>query len=198
MTEAVPSTDEAPVSNDAAATDEPVAPTRSPRTWPWFVSIVVALALVVGLVWAAGGFEYRDDLEMRVDPGTTFATGPYVFTFAAATIQRTKNYKDEQIWTLVVTGTGRTTAEESMSPDYDSLFIAKDIASGAYREAERQQFGAEESRGSSGGANFTPGLSAIPYRVTFEFPVSDFDPGTTHLVRDLGARVARHLAAPGG
>jgi hypothetical protein len=181
VTEAVPSTDEASVSPDAGATDEPTAQTRSPRTWPWFVSIVVAVALVVGLVWAAGGFEYRDDLEMRVDPGVTFATGPYVFTFAAATIQRTKNYKDEQIWTLVVAGTGQTTAEESMSPDYDDLFVAKDIPSGAYREAEGQQFGAEESRGTSGGAHFTPGLAKIPYRVTFEFPVSDFDPGTSIL-----------------
>ena len=176
MTEAVPSTDQSPV---ACSPEDPATQPRSQRTWPWFVSIAVALALVVGLVWAAGGFEYRDDLDTAVDPGATFDTGPYVFTFAAATIQKTKNYKDEQVWTLVVTGTGRTTAEESMSPDYDDLFVAKDIPSGAYREAERQQFGAEEGRGTSGGAHFTPGLSAIPYRVTFEFAVSDFEPGTS-------------------
>ncbi len=181
MTEAVRSTDETPATPGVDPTPGPAwtAQPSPQRTWPWFVSIAVALALVVGLVWAAGGFEYRDDLETAVAPGATFETGPYVFTFTAATIQMSKNYKDEQIWTLIVTGTGRTTAEESLSPDYEDLFVAKDTPSGAYREAEGQEFGAEESRGSSGGAHFTPGLPAIPYRVTFEFPASDFDPGTS-------------------
>jgi hypothetical protein len=142
---------------------------------------VAALALVVGLVWAAGGFEYRDDLQADVAPGATFETGPYVLSFAAATIQKTENYRDEQVWSLVVSGTGRTSAEESMSPDYTDLFVAKDVPSGAYREAEGQEYGPEEVRGASGGSHFTPGLAPIPYRVTFEFPVSDFEPGTSIL-----------------
>lgn len=179
MTEAAPSTDETSVSPGADPDQAPQP--QSQRTWPWFVSIAAVLALVVGLVWAAGGFEYRDDLETEVAAGATFETGPYVFTFTAATIQKTQNYKDEQIWTLVVSGTGRTTADESLSPDYRDLFVAKDVPSGAYREAEGQQFGAESSGGSSGGSHFTPGLPAIPYRVTFEFPVSDFEPGTSIL-----------------
>ena len=91
MTEAVPSTDEPPVPGDVGPEEDPASHLRSQRTWPWFVSIGVAVALAVGLVWAAGGFAYRDDLETRVNPGATFETGPYVFAFTTATIQKTKN-----------------------------------------------------------------------------------------------------------
>jgi len=177
VTEAAPDPDAGtPIIGDHPATS---SVDRPQRTWPWLVSIVVALAAVVGLLWAAGGFEYRDDLETDVAPGATFTTGPYVFSFGGATIQKRENYKDEQIWSLVVSGTGRTTAEESMSPDYTDLFVAKDVPSGAYREAEGQEYGREDQRAASGGAHFTPGLPAIPYRVTFEFPASDFEPGTS-------------------
>lgn len=174
MTQAGPSIPETS-GGDAIATAE-----RTRRGWSWLVSIPVALALVVGIVWAAGGFEYRDDLATSIAPGETFQTGPYEFSFASATIQKTTNYKDEQVWTVVVSGTGRTTADESMTPDYDDMFVVKDAGSGAYQDrAERQDFGAEQFRGAGGGSLFTPGLPAIPYQVTFEFPVSAFDPGSS-------------------
>jgi hypothetical protein len=183
--EAGPSTHETPgpagsgLDEDRPEAGEP----RPSRAWPWFVSFIVALALVIGMIWVAGGFEYRDDLKTDVAPGESFQTGPYVFTFISATVQKTKNYKDEQIWSLVINGTGQTTGDESIGPDYQKMFVAKDVRTGAYQEeAEQQDFGAEDSRGASGGSFFTPGLPAIPYRVTFEFGVEDFEPGSSILL----------------
>jgi hypothetical protein len=150
---------------------------RARRAWPWFLSIGVAVALVVGLVWAAGGFAYRDDLATTIQPGERFTNGPYEFTFSTATIQKTKDYKDQQIWSVVVIGTGRTTGDTSISPDRD-LFVVKDAGSGSYQEkTERQEFGAERTGGN--GSLFTPGLPAIPYRLVYQFPVSAFEPGST-------------------
>lgn len=157
-------------------TEEPrVEPNR--RSWPWLVSIVAVLALLVAGVWAAGGFERRDDLATRISAGQTFQDGPYEFTFTEATIQRTTNFDDEQVWSVVVIGTGRTTGDASITPDND-MFVVKDSRSGAYQEeAKSQEFGV--GRAGSGGSLFTPGLPAIPYRVVYEFPVDAFAPDST-------------------
>lgn len=177
MTEAPSSTDQVtgpPANREGGSPSEQSAPRRA---WPWFVSILAALALLVGLVWAAGGFDYRTDLATRIAPGQTFTNGPYELTFTSATVQKTKNFDDQQVWTVVVNGTGRTTGDESIDPD-DDLFVVKDARSGAYQEkSEEQDLGVQRS--GSGGSSFTPGLAPVPYRLVYEFPVAAFAPDST-------------------
>lgn len=143
-------------------------------------SLVLAFALLIGLTWVAGGFEQRKDLRTIVAPGTTVATGPYEFAFTGGTVQKIKTYADAEVYRVVLAGTGRVTGDEAMSPDsLNWMFVAKDPLSPAYQEPDNQQFGIEEFRGSSGGSFFTPGLPAVPYRLTFEFPVDEYDVGAT-------------------
>jgi hypothetical protein len=173
-----------------ASTDSPDAGTPAPEAEPtepgsdsgrfWLMagSLVLALALLIGLTWAAGGFDQRTDLRTVVAPGTTVSTGPYEFTFTGGTAQRVTGLHDAQIYRIVLSGTGRVTGSEAMAPDtLNPMFIAKDPRSPAYQEPEGQQFGVEEYRGSSGGSFFTPGLPAVPYRLTFDFPADQIEIG---------------------
>ncbi|HEY5783789.1 MAG TPA: hypothetical protein VIT65_03340 [Microlunatus sp.] len=148
------------------------------HAWVMAGSLVVAFALLIGLTWVAGGFEQRKDLRTIVAPGTTIASGPYEFSFTGGTVQKTKGLRDTVVYRVVLAGTGRVTGDEARSPDsLNWMFIAKDPRSSAYQEPQSQQFGAEEYRGSSGGAFFTPGLPAMPYRLTFDFPADSFEAG---------------------
>ena len=143
-------------------------------------SLVLAFGLLIGLTWMAGGFDQRNDLRTVVAPGTTIATGPYEFTFTAGTAQKTKGLRDTEVYRVVLSGTGRVTGDEAMRPT-PSTGCSSPRTRGPRRTRSResQQFGTEEFRGSSGGSFFTPGLPAIPYRLTFEFPVDEFDAGAT-------------------
>ena len=158
----------------------PAAVGSSRRAWGMAGSLVLAFGLLIALTWMAGGFDQRKDLRTVVAPGTTIATGPYEFTFTAGTAQKTKGLRDIEVYRIVLSGTGRVTGDEAMSPDsLNWMFVAKDPRSPAYQEPDSQQFGIEEFRGSSGGSFFTPGLPAVPYRLTFEFPVDEYDVGAT-------------------
>ena len=158
----------------------PAAVGSSRRAWGMAGSLVLAFGLLIALTWMAGGFDQRKDLRTVVAPGTTIATGPYEFTFTAGTAQKTKGLRDIEVYRIVLSGTGRVTGDEAMSPDsLNWMFVAKDPRSPAYQEPDSQQFGIEEFRGSSGGSFFTPGLPAVPYRLTFEFPVEEYDVGAT-------------------
>ncbi len=158
----------------------PAAVGSSRRAWGMAGSLVLAFGLLIALTWMAGGFDQRNDLRTVVAPGTTIATGPYEFTFTAGTAQKTKGLRDIEVYRIVLSGTGRVTGDEAMSPDsLNWMFVAKDPRSPAYQEPDSQQFGIEEFRGSSGGSFFTPGLPAVPYRLTFEFPVEEYDVGAT-------------------
>ena len=156
------------------------AGSSSRHAWVMAGSLVLAFALLIGLTWMADGFDQRNDLRTVVAPGTTIASGPYEFTFTAGTAQKTKDFRDTEVYRIVLSGTGRVTGDEAMSPSsLDWMFIAKDPGSPAYQEPQSQQLGTEEFRGSSGGSFFTPGLPAIPYRLTFDFPADEFEVGPT-------------------
>lgn len=178
MSEVVPAASSAAPPPPTQARGAPTR-TRPTRTGWWIGSLVVALALIVGLVWTAGGFEQRTDVRTTVAPGSTIETGPYVFTFTSATVQKTQNYQDEPVWSVVVSGTGRTSGDKTLSPDDQDVFLAKDPGSGVVLEPKAQEFGAETDRSVSGGSQFTPGLPAIPYRLKFEPPATAFEPGRT-------------------
>ena len=157
-----------------APTTEPERPTypeaRRARTWWWFGSIGAATALVIGLVWVAGGFEPRTDVRTEVTPGTTISTGPYELTFDRATVQKTRHFSEKRlVWEVVVHGSGRTTGDQAIAPSSLNWFTtARDPGSGTVLQPTMQGFRSVE-QGASGGAFFTPGLGPIPYRLTFQF-----------------------------
>ena len=104
-----------------APTTEPERPTypeaRRARTWWWFGSIGAAIALVIGLVWVAGGFEPRTDVRTEVAPGTTISTGPYELTFDRATVQKTRHFSEKRlVWEVVCTAAGEPPVTRPLRP----------------------------------------------------------------------------------
>jgi hypothetical protein len=157
------------------------------RPWLMVGSLVVALAVLVGLTWVAGGFDQRTDLRTVVPAGTTIATGPYEFAFTATTVQKKRNYDDTLVYEVIVSGTGRTTGDEAIAPASLNWFTSlREPASGEVVEPESQRFGAADR---DGGSFFTPGLDPIPYRLVFLLPASIERPTAVQLaVWDLEFR----------
>lgn len=145
---------------------------------------------MVSLVWFAGGFRHRTDVRTDVPIGTTISTGPYELTFDRATVQKTKHFSQNQpVWEVVVHGSGRTTGDEAIAPSSLNWFMtARDPVSGTVLEPTLQGFRAAQPA-ASGGNFFTPGLPPIPYRLTFQFPISIDEPSSIDLgVWDLELR----------
>lgn len=123
-----------PAPTDVDPTRAP--PSGSPATgrktiaaWLLYGSIFLALALLVVGIWGFGGFKQRTDLFTTTSPGTLFTTGPYELRFTEATAQHKKDYGgDTPYWEVVMIGEGRTTGNESASPDYSAngIFVSKD------------------------------------------------------------------------
>lgn len=164
---------------DSSVSDRP-QPARPRRTWIWFAAILAALAVLVGLVWVAGGFDQRTDVRTAVPPGTTIATGPYEFTFDSATVQKKKDYDGTLSWEVVVVGSGRVTGDQAMGPStLDSFFAAREPVSGQVVEPKDQQYGPPGRP--VGGSFFTPGLAPVAYRLVFEFPIERDQPRSVDL-----------------
>ena len=167
----------------------PPEPRRRPLpSWVVPVAVVAVLALLLGLVWGAGGFGRRTDLLLDRAPGTTVSTGPYELRFSTATAQQRTDYRGEVVWRLVMSGEGRTTGDESIAPlfaDQNGMFVAKDQASGEIQVADGQALGVEKRLG----GRFTPGLPMQPFEVQFEFG-EDYrpQPSITFVVYQLDYR----------
>jgi len=179
--------DQAPPESSGDSEEQPSSGMQ--RTWVMIGSLVVAFAVLIGLTWVAGGFDQRTDLRTIIPPGTTIATGPYEFAFTAATVQKKETFSDELVWEVIVSGTGRTTGDEAISPSsLDWFFSAREPVSNTVVEPESQQFGPTD-RSLSGGSFFTPGLAPVPYRLVFHLPVAIDRPTTVELgVWDLEYR----------
>jgi hypothetical protein len=130
--------------------------------------VVLALAVVIGGVYALGGFKVRTDVRTIVAPGTKIVSGPYEFTFTEATAQKVKEYDDSIKWEVIVRGTGRTTGDVSISPStgVSNMFIARDPNTVETADPETATIG---RGGFDGPSKFTPGLPAVPYQVEFAF-----------------------------
>ncbi len=147
------------------------APTTRRRALLWVMAVVGLLTVTVAALAATGGFRERADLPTPVAPGTTLSTGPYELTFIAATAQRRKDFGDSPYWEVRVTGTGRTTGEETIAPSLgvrNPMFLARAGAGGEVHDPEGLRWGTEERI--SDGDGFTPGLPPVPFSVEFTFP----------------------------
>lgn len=155
------------------------APARTGRR-PWIVSsaIVVGLAALVFLVWGLGGFERRTDLLRPTPAGATITVGPYELTFVGVTVQRKKDFSDRIYWALTAVGTGRTTGDVSIGPDYGETgtFVSRDLRSGEIETPSGVRYG--DGTSNTDGSRFTPGLPPVPILVDFEY-AETYVPGDT-------------------
>lgn len=132
----------------------------------------LSLVTVVVLVWALGGFGYRQDLFTATGPGSLITTGPYEFRFTEATVQHRRQGNDYQV---VVSGEGRTTGDTSIQPmTGDAGFLgAQAKATREFRSSYAVNLGRADYS-SLRLRFFTPGLAPVPVFVTFQFSA---DPG---------------------
>jgi hypothetical protein len=141
---------------------------------------LLSLLLLVGLVYAAGGFAKRTDLLRQVQPGELIVTGPYELRFTEATAKPDQD-SDGTLrgWDVVVIGQARNTADETMAPSVfgsDSVFAIKDPASPLAAEATTADLGGSVGYTVFDRQHLAPGLPPIDYRVTFELP-PEYRPG---------------------
>lgn len=128
--------------------------------------VVLAVAVLVGGVWALGGFKVRTDTDERVQPGQTIESGPYEFAFSTATAQKFTDGDGEVSWQVVVLGTARTTGDEAISPS-NTMFVAKDPETVEQPDAGDSEAGTGDT--GTHPAYLTPGLPPVPFRVEFPF-----------------------------
>ncbi len=151
---------------------QPVAPERRRRLIGIVVTVLIAALLAT--VWRLGGFREEQRAFAQVAPGTPIATGPFELVFTEATAQHLlpTDYRKGS-WEVTVIGTGRTTGDDTISPQdsgSSSMLVAR---AGADQVAypDDQKFGA-------GRGGFTPGLPMVRYTATFQF-ADGFRPGDT-------------------
>ncbi len=77
--------------------------------------MAVAVALVVGLVAALGGFDRRQVRWLTAEPGAEVDAGNLVFTLESATVQFLAKATD-QPWKVVVSGTVRNPHDRTERP----------------------------------------------------------------------------------
>ncbi len=141
---------------------------RLPRAGK-IASVILAITLVIGGIWALGGFKVRTDGRTSIKAGQLIKSGPFEFTFTHATAQRVKQFDDSFRWTLIMEGTGRTIADESNTPETggNGMFVAKDPLTVETTESDSAKIGNGASLTSA--ANFNPGLAPVLYQVEFTF-----------------------------
>lgn len=155
------------------------------------VAIVVALALIVGAVWVAGGFKERTDRFTTLEPGTTFTTGPYELAFSKITVQY---HRERKVYDIIVLGTGRTTADKG-PPIYlpDKMMFLLDPKSSGFAEDGLEHYGTSEDSMVQRDT-FTPGQPTIPFSAEYSMPtepskemvfvVWDLEFGDTSIMQD--------------
>ncbi|QDP94768.1 hypothetical protein FOE78_01515 [Microlunatus elymi] len=174
--DAVTWVDDADPDSSWAPPSAPADPRPRPKRRVLGVGIpVLVVVLVFALVWALGGFDYRDDKITDVAVGKTFANGPYDFTFTQATVQRQKQYDDKVINKVLINGTVRNTWTEAVSPQ-ERWFLAVN-RHGTPVEATYSHI-LRKGDVPDGPSMITPGLPPVAYQIEFEFDKT-MNPGKT-------------------
>ncbi|MBO0813316.1 MAG: hypothetical protein J2P23_14905 [Microlunatus sp.] len=163
--------DDAPVDPAWAAPPEPDTPAGTGRRRRRLLTIgipVLALLMLIGSVWALGGFGYRNDTATDIARGKTFVNGPCEFSFSKATVQETEGFgKYKRIQKVVVTGTIRNIGDKAISPD-GRWFLARSQTNRHVETGQAALIGNTDLW--DGPQDVTPGLPPIPVSVDFDFP----------------------------
>lgn len=130
------SSDDAPIGGRIWQDDQqPQAEWLSPSTrvpgWVKGLWTLLALALVVGVVTLAGGFDEATARRIHVAPGTVIETAHYSLTLERAFVSENSNGS----WRIMLHGTCQLTGDESSQTsryDIENLISVKDPSSGAY------------------------------------------------------------------
>ncbi len=162
---------------------EPVPPLRVPRWLALGVPLLVlllALALVVGL----GGFERRGDRVTVMAPGAELDAKQLVYTFDAATVQRTQGYDGSWQQLVTVRGTVRNPTDEPQAPKYGDFgsFVLRGLP--GPHVAVMHGFaldGAYDDYVPARRSHVAPGLPALPIEVRFVMP-DDYRPSDVVLL----------------
>ena len=162
--------DEAPVDPAWAAPRDPdEQPAGRNRRRVLAIGIpILAVLVLIGTVFALGGFRGRDDTVTDVARGHSFTNGPYDLTFSSATVQQATGYgKYKTIQKVVVTGTVRNNGDKAMSPSSD-WFLADGISHGGVQTAENAAIG--DPKLFDRPMDVAPGLPPVRIDVEFDFP----------------------------
>lgn len=136
-------------------------------------SLALAVLLLLGVVWALGGFRSRQDLFTATTPGTTFTSGPYELSFSSATVQYSSGRKT---YAVIAIGTGRTTGDETISPatGSDAFAFAQDLTSREVQPVDAYSYG-DSTDIILRAHGFTPGLVPVRFTAKFEFTAQPGD-----------------------
>lgn len=160
-------TDDAPVDPSWAEPYDPDPPAGRRRLLGVGIP-VLAVIVLVGAVFAFGGFRERNDTITDIGLGQTFTNGPYAFSFSSATVQETEGFgKYKRIQKIIVTGTMRNNADKSASPSYD-WFLARGLRNTAVQTGDSSNVGSPGQF--DGPQDVAPGLPPVRINVQFEFP----------------------------
>lgn len=142
------------------------------RSWLISSAVVLSVVAVLVAVWALAGFHKRTDLLQLTAAGTRISAGPYEFTFTGATAQKKTGFDDVPYWEVTAIGTGRTTGNISIAPEYDDTgtFVSQDVRSGEIQVPESVRYGSTGSF--TEGSQFTPGLPPVAIQVAFKYAKS--------------------------
>lgn len=167
----------APIWSDAAPVDPSWAEPQDPDTRSatgvrrrlLTIGIpVLAVVVLIGAVFAFGGFTERDDTITYLKLGTTFTNGAYEFSFSSATVQSAPGYaKYKRIQKVMVTGTMRNNSDKSVAPD-DGWFLARGVHDPQVQTADNAVTG--KTGQFNGPDKVTPGLPPVRLTVEFDFP----------------------------
>ena len=166
-------TDDAPVDPHWAEPTEHNQPPEpdQPRGRRRLIAIgipVLAVVVLVGAVFAFGGFKQRNDTITDVELGQTFTNGPYELSFSSATVQQTEGFgKYKRIQKVIVTGRMRNNADTAASPNQD-WFLARGVRDSNVQTGDSCNIGKPDQFG--GPQDVTPGVPPVQVNVQFEFP----------------------------
>lgn len=155
--------------------------------------ILAVLILVLGTIWAGGGFERRRDRVQAYPPGTSLDAGSFTLRMERAEVRfqpKQEFSSDEPTWELRAYGTATNTTEEGLVLYRAGVIALPDgwIYRGRdFHAMVRRPDGELVTVKSS---QLDPGMSDLPVRVSGELP-AEWEP-TSHVF--VGVREQSYAA----
>lgn len=140
-------------------------PTRRPR-WVIPVAVVAAVALVMGLVWAVGGFGERRGSFPLLAAGTTYETGQLRVTLEYA--EASVSIGGDE-YSIVAYGTCTNVSDTPTVSTNDRAFAGLVLGDSATPDAELVTYGRS---GTNATTELNPDLRPHSCAVSFSFPIT--------------------------